>query len=956
MRALPLLLGAALAGGGGGGAGAGRAALPICHSCEQYCSGRCSLAGPPVDGAPNPRTRQNLTVFRMTAANVTGLANKDTGDAAGDMVFNMGERARPLECRHAAAPSGSMCGGTGTQSWLLQSSLVYLQFVIEVDGSWGPYQPCNLNLTIHSGPGHGQPGDRRWHCGPARVLQKDNMTDAALCRSCPRALAAVGWEDQNHSVGEYAIGGHGRSSAACNATARRLCAAELQTNYSSCRRCVSHVRRNLTAAGCGDAEADAICPPPLPPSTSCGATAQRLCGGYRTPMLRHNCSRCLENASSRLALGGACRESLIYHHWCPAVQRPDYDANTTWIGLRPNPRLISSKLGGSWFSTPAAGECSAGAVPGDGSGCTWRVVQLKKAANYSCVQGHVAAAVMRHNPGCFAACPDGARSDPPDPSDCWLKCFFNTFLGNRTTGDSPMQAQPLLDAWQKSFASEDESAGGCTRLSLPAARDAARLKADDRGTQQRLCVIRPGDDIGAAVAKAASTGQTRCSLSRGLHTVAQPVELPGAFELRGAGAAATRVRSAMPSSRLPASWPTLPVGPGGRPEPLRCVFFANATQGVRLGAMTVDAGLSPARRAFSNSMCGSGTGSDATDPGFERCAFLQGGVQMTGVQQATLDGLVVANASRGLHVVGSAGVAISNCSSLDNGLGSQVSDSVLGSTNVTIADTSFRSSLGHGLFVSESADVRLERVTMANNSWHGLRVVNTSRLSASDLTSSSNGKCGVALQTVKSWSLGGGAIAENTCTGQGGLCIAGNTTDGRVRAIAIVGNGGNVRGSGASRLRFEDVLCDPVSKPDKAWGLGCADCEMNNVSCFTNSSADTPLPTSVEQPDAEMDGAPQVAVVLVDQAPRVSNGGPCLIPAGGDIQAAVDRVAAAGGGTCTLGAGVHEVRRPIVVPSNMEIAGAGAGATTVRSLMLDPEVMLPLCAWERGNCAVFVSI
>ena len=309
--------------------------------------------------------------------------------------------------------------------------------------------------------------------------------------------------------------------------------------------------------------------------------------------------------------------------------------------------------------------------------------------------------------------------------------------------------------------------------------------------------------------------------------------------------------------------------------------------------------------------------------------------------------------------MGSAGVTITNCTSADNGFGSQVSDSVLSSTDVTITDTSFRLSLGHGLFVSESAEVRLERLTMANNSWHGLRVVNTSRLSASDLTSSSNGKCGVALQTVKSWSLGGGAIAENTCTGQGGLCIAGNTTDGRVSGIAIVGNGGNVRGSGASRLRFEDVLCDPVSKPDKAWGLGCADCEMNNVSCFTNSSADTPAdmpPTFIEQPDAEMDGAPQVTVVLVDQAARVSSGGPCLIPAGGDIQAAVNRAAAAGGGTCTLGAGVHEVRRPIVVPSNMEIAGAGAGATTVRSLMLDPEVMLPLCAWERGNCAVFVSI
>ena len=85
----------------------------------------------------------------------------------------------------------------------------------------------------------------------------------------------------------------------------------------------------------------------------------------------------------------------MYSHWCPVVTRPDYNTNDTFIGWRPNPRLVSKKLGGSWFSTPAAGECAGEAVrsrqqsvvpcdlwvyfdtllvcqrPGDGSGCTY---------------------------------------------------------------------------------------------------------------------------------------------------------------------------------------------------------------------------------------------------------------------------------------------------------------------------------------------------------------------------------------------------------------------------------------------------------------------------------------------------------------------------------------------------------------------------------------------------------
>lgn len=139
-------------------AAAASAALPLCASCASWCAGECAFAGPPIVDTvsgrptPNPRTRQNITVYRMTAATVTDLDNKNTGNPAGDLVFNMDERAIPIVCRHEEK-NGPDCTGTNTHSWLLNSNLVYLQWEIEVDGAWGPYLPCNLNTSATS---HGE--------------------------------------------------------------------------------------------------------------------------------------------------------------------------------------------------------------------------------------------------------------------------------------------------------------------------------------------------------------------------------------------------------------------------------------------------------------------------------------------------------------------------------------------------------------------------------------------------------------------------------------------------------------------------------------------------------------------------------------------------------------------------------------------------------------------------------
>ena len=55
-----------------------------CTSCRSFCDMQCSFDG------PDPSTRgmkQNVSMFRLTPLVVTGLAEKDSGDPAGDVYF-----------------------------------------------------------------------------------------------------------------------------------------------------------------------------------------------------------------------------------------------------------------------------------------------------------------------------------------------------------------------------------------------------------------------------------------------------------------------------------------------------------------------------------------------------------------------------------------------------------------------------------------------------------------------------------------------------------------------------------------------------------------------------------------------------------------------------------------------------------------------------------------------------
>eukprot|EP01043_Picozoa_sp_COSAG02_P036951 COSAG02_NODE_2743_length_8115_cov_5.631487_2_plen_433_part_00 len=400
----------------------------------------------------------------------------------------------------------------------------------------------------------------------------------------------------------------------------------------------------------------------------------------------------------------------------------------------------------------------------------------------------------------------------------------------------------------------------------------------------------------------------------------RPIELPSRLALVGAGASATVVRSAIvaPKSSVQ-DWPRYSLtSQKVEPQPLLAVFFSNSTTGVQLRAMTVDAGLSPLQRSFSNTACGEGTGSDAVDPGFAVCRFLQFGLLLQSATDVFVGDVVITNASRGVYVHNGTEILLRDSAFVGNGFGSQTSDTISGCANVTVINCSFRASLGHGLFVGQSTDVKLRDSYAVNNMWHGFRLANSTGLSLDNVTVSRNGKCGVELLNLQSFNMSGGVISHNACTGQGGLCIAGPTTrDGTVSKLAVVGNGGNIVGSGAQNLTFVDIVCDMVLYKNKAWALDCAGCDLRNVSC-NGGRSQKQIPVHATWPE------------LSNHRASIGGGAgsffeDCLIKPGEPIQPKIDAlVSKAGGGKCLLAAGVHEISAPVVVPSNVELAGQGA--------------------------------
>ena len=128
----------------------------------------------------------NLTLYRLTPNNITDLRNKDTGDADGDTFFSLNEYDLPLRCINGS--------GTDARGCFLDVNDVYLQFVVEVDGLYGPYGHCNPpyqnslfgNFSCR-GMGKGKPQNTSQYC------------------VCPRTNRTVGKQHVSMQFGSFSV-------------------------------------------------------------------------------------------------------------------------------------------------------------------------------------------------------------------------------------------------------------------------------------------------------------------------------------------------------------------------------------------------------------------------------------------------------------------------------------------------------------------------------------------------------------------------------------------------------------------------------------------------------------------------------------------------------------------------------------------------------------------------------
>ena len=103
---------------------------PAAQVCEDFCTSKCSFFNATAGETGQPA---NITLYRITPKNVTGIQNKNTGDAPGDVSFFLGRKKLTQRCAQSPASFGCFLDGNN----------IYGKFTVEVDGRYGPYFECN---------------------------------------------------------------------------------------------------------------------------------------------------------------------------------------------------------------------------------------------------------------------------------------------------------------------------------------------------------------------------------------------------------------------------------------------------------------------------------------------------------------------------------------------------------------------------------------------------------------------------------------------------------------------------------------------------------------------------------------------------------------------------------------------------------------------------------------------
>jgi hypothetical protein len=393
-------------------------------TCDNFCAGKCAFNTPADTG-----TTTTLTVYRETPHNMTDLAEKDCGDVYGDVSFYLANHNIPYECH--LNPKADSCTSHNAIELNSQGN-IFVEYVVEVDGGFGPYQMCN--------PLNGW-DTKHWSC-------LTYCEQPPACAPWKSQKAQLGWMGptcfcengrSNRTVGRSLRsashhGHHHPNPPSWPATCGKAGYNDISSMGYELNGTVYKTLTGVDAGECCDA---------------CNAEPGGKCVGWVMPgdgKRKADCRLSME-PSDWVSTGGAnVTSGGRFHHGAGHIS--------------------DGVLGGYWLSMPAQGECKGGGKPGDGSGCTWRTVRSGKQVNASCATQGVDRAIVANQPECFANC-----SEPTNTlSECYTLCFAQALQGNTTLGWAPMDRDAVVAPFLAAFASEDATKGGCKDLRKAAAR------------------------------------------------------------------------------------------------------------------------------------------------------------------------------------------------------------------------------------------------------------------------------------------------------------------------------------------------------------------------------------------------------------------------------------------------------------------------------------------------------
>jgi hypothetical protein len=284
---------------------------------------------------------------------------------------------------------------------------VYQQFILEVDTRFGEYNECNPDPrtgVFKCEAGHGPSrhgGSHCWYSDPEFAKEFASVCSRASCTCDVVTEKSVGREFVGLTMGHMGPPSV-PVSAKCKAAVEKDCGTEFG-KQQACAFCVQ-LHAHALMASCTQQELQSEL------FASCfggggmpGMNTFRWTGGARK-----NNRQCTFFYAIFLT-----QDPMI------CLDRLGIDSERLTKTVFSLSAELAAKLNGTWYSTQAAGECPDGAaVPGDGS-CWWRVVEITRTVNATCVNNNLIDSVKHTNPSCWTGCPQPSNTS----STCWVDCL-----------------------------------------------------------------------------------------------------------------------------------------------------------------------------------------------------------------------------------------------------------------------------------------------------------------------------------------------------------------------------------------------------------------------------------------------------------------------------------------------------------------------------------------------------